>query len=120
MKDSPPQGAPKKANGSATTKPRRPASGNRRSKGSKRSSSPKKRQVTSPSKVAKPVLKAKTLHQSPSSRQYPEMSEHERKMAESDAYLRKLNAKSAKSRPGLVLVQKREKQAQFEKDHELS
>lgn len=67
------------------------------------------------------------MHQSPSSRRYPEMSEHERKLAESDAYLRKLQAKNAASRPkniGLVLVNsnpsKREKLAHMERDLELS
>ena len=108
MKDSPPQANTTKAgNGAGTTKPRRPATGSKASKGHKRSPSPRKRPATSPSK-AKPAPKGKTMHQSPSSRRYPEMSEHERKMAESDAYLRKLHAKSAKSRPGLVVIQKRE------------
>ena len=49
------------------------------------------------------------------------MSEKERKLAESDAYLRKLNKSSAGSkRPGLVIVQKREKIAQMEREMELS
>ena len=55
------------------------------------------------------------------------MSEHERKLAESDAYLRKLQAKTAASRPkmssNMSLVgtsQKREKMAQMERDLELS
>jgi len=54
------------------------------------------------------------------------MSEHERKLAESDAYLRKLHAKTAASRPknvGLVLINnnhKRDKMAHLERDLELS
>ena len=48
------------------------------------------------------------------------MSEKERKLAESDAYLRKLNKASTTKRPGLAIVQKREKIAQLEREMELS
>lgn len=88
MKDSPPQQTTSKAPS------KRPASGAKPRKHSKnRASSPSKR-ATSPLKQSK-TAKGKTMHQSPSSRRYPEMSEHERKLAESDAYLRKLQAKTA-------------------------
>ena len=88
MKDSPPQQTTSKVPN------KRPASGAKPRKHSKtRGSSPSKR-ATSPLKQSK-TAKGKTMHQSPSSRRYPEMSEHERKLAESDAYLRKLQAKTA-------------------------
>ena len=54
------------------------------------------------------------------------MTEHERKLAESDAYLRKLQAKTAAARPKgstgslMMISQKREKMAQMERDLELS
>ena len=83
MKDSPPQQATSKVSG------KRPASGAKLRKSSKqRASSPSKR-TSSPLKQSK-TAKGKTMHQSPSGRRFPEMSEHERKLAESDAYLRKL------------------------------
>ena len=72
----------------------------------------------------KPVPKGKTMHQSPASRRYPEMSEHERKLAESDAYLRKMNAKTQSSATArqqrALLMQKREKVAQMEREADLS
>ena len=72
----------------------------------------------------KPVPKGKTMHQSPASRRYPEMSEHERKLAESDAYLRKMNAKTQSNTTArqqrALLMQKREKVAQIEREIDLS
>ena len=115
IRDSPPQPVSNK-----TAKTSRPASAKntktttgRRTSPSKRGSSPSK------SKPQQPVpMKGKTMHQSPSSRRYPEMSEHERKLAESDAYLRKIQVRTAKQK--VMVLQKREKVAQIEKDMELS
>ena len=71
-----------------------------------------------------PASKGKTMHQSPGSRRYPEMSEHERKLAESDAYLRKMNAKTQSNltarQQRALLMQKREKVAQMERVADLS
>lgn len=46
------------------------------------------------------------------------MSEYERKMAESDAYLRKIQVRTAKQK--IMVAQKRDKVAQIEKDMEMS
>ena len=52
------------------------------------------------------------------------MSEHERKLAESDAYLRKMNAKTQSNTTArqqrALLMQKREKVAQIEREIDLS
>ena len=52
------------------------------------------------------------------------MSEHERKLAESDAYLRKMNAKTQSNattrQQRALLMQKREKVAQIEREMDLS
>ena len=60
------------------------------------------------------------MHVSPTSKRYPEMSEHERKLAESDAYLRKIKPKGDNAaRQRQQLLQRREK-PQFDKEAELS
>lgn len=53
---------------------------------------------------------------------YPEMSEHDRKLAESDAFLRKINQTKTHdtARQRRMLMEKRGQVAQLERDYEMS
>ena len=114
MKDSPPQPVSSKQQ----TGHGRPASGTKTGKSatSKRVKSPSKTKTTMASS-----LKSNRMQQSPSGRCHPEMSEHERKLAEADGYLRKIQpTKNTLAKQRQMLLQKRDKVAALEREAELS
>ena len=103
IKDSPPQPAPSKA----------PAKPPKQKTTKARPASAKKKLPPQPPQQQQ---RAKTFYQGPGARKYPEMSESERRLAESDAFLRKLNQKQAKLRGS----QRSQRISEFEKELELS
>ena len=102
MKDSPPQNAPTKAGKSSavarqqrkaageSNKQRKPSPTKREKSPTKRPGSPSKQQQKDKKAETLPGPKGKTHVVSPTSKKYPEMSETERRLAEADAYLRKI------------------------------